>query len=148
MSTLFSTLATFNRFSVNLDFDLLDSLKVKSVFKELKLILTRRGSIKPADRASYERIVKTNQDLYDYYFFLSRHYEINIALVESRTGLSFEKFLEDWLSAIEKMTSRSILAGMGELLDEKQKSWVRNHLKAELIFQIKLLLMAQKDHQQ
>ena len=195
-----------DRFSVDLDFDLIDRSKVETVYEGLKHMLSQHGTLKIADKkrysliyildytqksigdqnlkvevnlrdfgssyepklflgipmrvmviedmvankivACYERIGKTNRDLYDSYFFLSRHFEINQLLVENRTGLSWRVFLEKWLSAIKGMTSRSILAGMGELLDEKQKSWVRSHLKDELIFQVKLLLMDQNDHQQ
>lgn len=41
---------------------------------------------------------------------------------------------------LEKMSNRNILAGMGELLDVKQKDWVRAKLKNEVIFQLKLKL--------
>lgn len=37
-----------------------------------------------------------------------------------------------------------MLAGMGELLTDKQKVWVKNKLKDELIFLLNLLLDTQK----
>ena len=186
-----------NRFSVDLDFDLLDPSLTDIVFDELKALLLRHGNLKLADKkryslifildyidkasgaqnvklevnlrnfnsryevqqylgipmrvmvredmaanklvACYERIGKTNRDLYDCYFFLSRHWPINQKIIENRTGKGYSEFLADLLDSVEQMKSRSILAGMGELLDEKQKSWVRNHLKEELLFQIRLL---------
>jgi len=42
------------------------------------------------------------------------------------------------------MGDRQILAGMGELLDEKQKAWVKTRLRTETIFQLKLKLGNQK----
>jgi predicted nucleotidyltransferase component of viral defense system len=192
-----------DRFSVDLDFDLLDGTKEELVYEELKSLLARHGKLKLADRkrysliyildyatktegdqnvkveinlrhfgskyeikhylgipmrvmvaedmaahkivACYVRIGKTNRDLYDSYFFLSRHWEINSQIVEDRTGMSFLEFLNKWLSSVEKMTSRSILAGMGEVLDEKQKAWVKAHLKDELVFRIRLLIDSVKD---
>jgi len=38
------------------------------------------------------------------------------------------------------LPQRGILAGMGELLDEKTKNWVKLHLKEDLLFFLKLRL--------
>jgi len=187
-----------DRFSVDLDFDLLDLNQTDTVFAELKALLAAHDTLKqsdvkryslifildysgkiageqnvkvevnlrdfdskyeikhylgipmkvmlPADMiahklvASYERIGKANRDLYDSYFFLSQHWEINHEIIEARTGMSFLNFLKALLQSVEKISNRSILAGLGEVLDDKKKIWVKNHLKDELIFQIKLLI--------
>jgi len=39
---------------------------------------------------------------------------------------------------LEKFDNKYILQGLGELLDAKQKDWVKNNLKKDLIFQLKL----------
>ncbi|MEK7203048.1 MAG: hypothetical protein AAB653_01910 [Patescibacteria group bacterium] len=44
----------------------------------------------------------------------------------------------------EKTTDRNILSGIGELLDEKQKAWVKSKLKTETIFLLKLALENEK----
>jgi hypothetical protein len=38
------------------------------------------------------------------------------------------------------MDDENILSGMGEVLSEKQKAWVRTRLKGELLFQLKSFL--------
>jgi len=38
------------------------------------------------------------------------------------------------------MLDRNILSGMGELMDEKQKAWVKNNLKKDTIFLLKIRL--------
>ena len=38
---------------------------------------------------------------------------------------------------LEKFDNKDILHGLGELLSAKQKDWVRNNLKKDLIFQLK-----------
>jgi len=38
------------------------------------------------------------------------------------------------------MSDRNILSDIGELLDEKQKIWVKSKLKTETIFLLKLAL--------
>jgi len=47
-------------------------------------------------------------------------------------------FLQKCIAALEKLPDRDMLAGMGELLDEKKKEWVKTKLKTEAIFQLKL----------
>lgn len=187
-----------DRFSVDLDFDLLDSSKEEYVFLEIAKIIGKYGRIKIADRkrfsliyildydqkekdaqnvkieinlrnfgsryermiylgipmlvmvpedmaankivALYERIGKTNRDLFDAHFFLSNNWTINQTLVEKRTNLPFKEFLESCCDVIEKMDAKGMLSGLGEVLDEKQKSWVKNHLKEDLLFQFRLYI--------
>lgn len=92
--------------------------------------------------AMYERIGKTNRDIYDTWFFFSNNWAINKGLVEKRTGMPFKEFLESCISSLEKMDGRTMLSGMGEVLNDKQKIWVKNNLKDELIFQFRLHLKA------
>ena len=60
--------------------------------------------------------------------------------MEHRTENSFKKFLEVCINDLEKMSDRNILSGIGELLDAKQKAWVKAHLRQQTIFLLKLLL--------
>jgi predicted nucleotidyltransferase component of viral defense system len=187
-----------DRFSVDLDFDLLDLSKVEIVFEELKDILKKYGQIKTADKKRfsliyilaydekdlgaqnvkvevnrrnfgsryiiksylgipmkvmipedmaanklvtfYERIGKANRDIYDTYFFFANNWPINQELVEKRTNKPFKDFLETCCELLGKMENKGILSGMGEVLTEKQKVWVKNKLKDELLFQLKLYL--------
>jgi hypothetical protein len=41
---------------------------------------------------------------------------------------------------LEKVSGRAILSGMGELLDARQKDWVKAKLKTEAIFLLKVML--------
>ena len=187
-----------DRFSVDLDFDLLDSDKKDYVFQEIKNILEKYGRVKIADIkryslifilaytdkendaqnvkveinrrnfgskyeiksylgiplkvmvkedmaanklvAFYERIGKTNRDLYDSWFFLSKDWPINRQLIERRTGMEFKDFLQVCIDLLGGMSTKNMLSGMGVLLTEKQKTWVRNRLKDELHFQLELFL--------
>lgn len=90
--------------------------------------------------AMSERIGAANRDIYDVWFFLDNNWPVNYEIVEKRTNMSFRDFLEKCIDALEKLPDRDILAGMGEILDEKQKAWVRTKLKSEIIFQLKLRL--------
>lgn len=187
-----------NRFSVDLDFDLLKKESEDLVFGEVKKILEKYGTVKEAEKkrfslfyvlfyddkvpgaqnikveinrrefgsryevksylgismkvmtredmvahklvAMVERIGKTNRDIYDTWYFLEKNWAINKVIVETRTGLSFKSFLQKCIGLLEKMENKHILAGMGELLDEKQKAWVKTRLRTETLFHLKLKL--------
>lgn len=185
-----------NRFSVDLDFDLLNAEKEDYVFERVRKILGNYGTIKEAEKkrfnlfyvlayddkipgaqnikveinrrefgskyevksylgismkvmvredmfahklcAMYERIGKTSRDIFDVWYFLQNEWPVNKKIVEERTSMSFKEFLRKCINSLENMTDQNILSGMGELLDAKQKDWVRAKLRTETIFLLKL----------
>jgi len=187
-----------DRFSVDLDFDLLDETKEDYVFKQIKKILENYGTIKEAQKkrfnlfyllsyiekaqgeqnikievnrrnfdskyevtnyygismlvmtkedmfahkmvAMYERIEKTSRDVFDVWYFLQNDWPINKQIVENRTKMSYREFLSNSIKALEKLNNNNILAGMGELLDKKQKIWAKTNLKKDVLFLLKMRL--------
>lgn len=200
------TAATFfydlDRFSMDLDFDLLDSEKEDYVFERVKEIIEKYGKLKEARKkrfnlfyilsyddkdinaqnvkveinrrefgskysvesflgismqvmvkedmvahklcAMYERIGKTNRDIFDVQFFLSRDWPVNKKIVEDRMGVSYAEFLKKCIDAMEKFDDSNMLSGMGELLTEKQKAWAKTKLKPEALFSLRLALEKEK----
>ncbi|MFH0856847.1 MAG: nucleotidyl transferase AbiEii/AbiGii toxin family protein [bacterium] len=186
------------RFSVDLDFDLLDASRENFIFEQVKIILEKYGTLKEAAMkkfnllfilsydnkeekeqnvkveinrrnfgskfevktylgismkvmaeedmfanklmAMYERIGKTNRDIFDVWFFLKNDWPINKKIAENRAGISFKDFLTKCIAVLEKMDGANILAGMGELLSEDQKKWAKQNLKKDAIFLLKLKL--------
>jgi len=53
--------------------------------------------------------------------------------------MPFKDFIAKCIAGLEKLPDRNILSGIGELLDVKQKAWVKAKLKPETIFYLKLL---------
>ena len=191
-----------DRFSIDLDFDLLDAEKEDYVFERVKAILEKYGKLKQVRKrrfnlfyvlsydqkdinaqnikieinrrefgskydvrsflgismqvmikedmaahklcAMYERIGKTSRDIFDVQFFLAHDWPVNKKIVEDRTGVSYKEFLKKAIAVMEKFDDRNILAGMGELLTEKQKSWAKAKLKPEALFSLKLALEKEK----
>jgi hypothetical protein len=88
--------------------------------------------------AMYERMGKTSRDIYDVDFFAKKHWEINRALIEKRLGMSLKELLTQCVALLEAMNNRRILVGLGELLTDTQKDWVRAKMKEETIFLLKL----------
>lgn len=183
------------RFSVDLDFDLLNTEKGTMVFERIDGILKNYGEIKERiDKrftiffvlsykeeaqnikveiskrdfgsnyeirnylgismlvmekqdifahklvALLERKQPANRDLFDLWFFLKNNWEINANIVKKRTGMEVKEHTGKCINFIEKLDTRHILSGMGELLEEKQKAWVKKNLKVELLFLLKVRL--------
>ena len=187
------------RFSVDLDFDLLDQTKEDYVFERIAKILAIYGKIKDQKKkhftlfyklsysevdhnikveinrrnfgskyeamnyfgismrvmakedmfankmvALYERAERANRDIFDIWFFLQNNWPINKKLVEQRMGLTFKESVTKCIKKLEKVPNRTILSGMGELVDAKQKEWVKAKLKTETIFLLKVMLENEK----
>jgi predicted nucleotidyltransferase component of viral defense system len=94
--------------------------------------------------AMYERIGKSNRDIFDVQYFLSHDWPVNKKIVEDRMGVPYKEFLQKCIDQVEKFEARDILAGMGELLNEKQKDWAREKLKPEVLFSLRLALSNEK----
>lgn len=191
-----------NRFSVDLDFDLLDSAKEKFVFEKINKIVGKYGKVVTADikrfnllfvlsydqKVEYaqnikieinrrnfgseyevksylgismlvmtqkdmfankliamsERLGKTNRDIYDVYYFGKNGWPINRELVEKRAGTSYRNLLQELINRLEKINRGRTLDGLGELLDIKQKAWVKTKLIDETLLLLKILQDSEK----
>lgn len=191
------------RFSVDLDFDLLDSTREDYIFERIEKILRNYGIIREATKkrfnlffllsynnklknaqnvkleinrrsfgskyivsnyagismlvmnkedmfankllAMYERLGNANRDIFDVWFFFKEGWNINEEIVEKRSEVSYKTFLEKCLQGLENLENdNNILFGLGELISEKQKIWVKEKLKSETIFFFKLALESAK----
>lgn len=184
-----------DRFSVALDFDLLDEKKKDEVFNKVLEIAKKHGVIKESyikrynlfillsyeDKARnikieinrrsfgsryemktylgvsiltmvledmfahklvamYERMNKTSRDIYDVWFFLSNRFPINENIIKSRTGMDFNDFLKVCITKLEEFDNKKIMEGLGELLTDGQKNWVKRKLLSETISLLTLRL--------
>lgn len=73
-----------------------------------------------------------NRDLWDIYFFLKEAFPINDSLILERTGKPSKDYFLSLESFLETLNSRDLLHGLGEVLDEKQKFFVKNKLLNDL----------------
>ncbi len=188
-----------SRFSIDLDFDLLDSKQEDYVFERVGKIVAAYGKIKEQKKkhftlfyelsyseadhnikveinrrnfgskyeamnyfgisikvmvkadmfanklaALYERAERANRDIFDIWFFMQNNWPINKELVEKRLNMIFKESLAKCIEKLEKVSGRTILSGMGELLDAKQKVWAKAKLKVEAIFLLKVMLSNEK----
>lgn len=176
------------RFSVDLDFNLLDLTKEKTVYEKVRIILLKYGKIFDEALKFYgpiivldygvgERKLKveisnrqwknqyerknllginmevmvapdmfahklcalldrgelTNRDIFDSWFFMQKQMPINKEIVETRMEMSLADYIQKCINHLEKMSDRGILNGLGELMDEDMKKFVRTKLRTETI---------------
>lgn len=81
------------------------------------------------------------RDLFDIEYYCRKHWDISEEIIKHYTNKSVKEYLLDCIKFVEQVENKHILKGLGELLnDEKQKAWVRDNLKNEVLFQLKLRL--------
>jgi len=85
------------------------------------------------------------RDIYDIHYFAKSNWDINAEVIKERIGKTTKEYLADCVVFIEKLKDNQMLQGLGELVDsEKEKAWIRTHLKTDSIFMLKNYLSAIK----
>lgn len=108
------------------------------------LVMTKEDMFAHKLVAMHERMGETNRDIFDVWYFSKSNWSVNKDIVEKRSKLRYRTFLTTCITKLENVDRRKILQGMGELLTEKQKSWVKSRLVTETIIQLKLRLESEK----
>lgn len=84
------------------------------------------------------RKLLATRDIYDIWFFAKNNWDINADVIKIRTGKSVKDYFSDCIEVIESTKDNQILQGLGELLTgEKEKVWVKTHLRKEAVFLLK-----------
>lgn len=79
-----------------------------------------------------------SRDLFDLWYFLKNDWSINEEIVKEQMHKSLKQVINDAMKKVKEIKSSSLLHGLGELVDEKQKGWIKEKLKDELVFYLKL----------
>ncbi|OGM95110.1 hypothetical protein A2524_03420 [Candidatus Wolfebacteria bacterium RIFOXYD12_FULL_48_21] len=77
------------------------------------------------------------RDVYDIHFFAKQHWDIDAMVIQSRTEKTVKEYLGECVVFIEQIKDSQVLRGLGELLSEKEKRWVKKSLKTDTIFMVK-----------
>jgi predicted nucleotidyltransferase component of viral defense system len=85
------------------------------------------------------------RDVYDIHYFAKNNWDIDAEVVKEMTGKSVREYLADCIAFVEKIKDNQILHGLGELVGgEKEKAWIKGHLKADTVFMLKNYLSVLK----
>lgn len=77
------------------------------------------------------------RDIYDIWHFGKNNWDINAEIIKFMIGKNIKDHLADCIAVIEKVEDNEILHGLGELLNEKEKAWIKINLRKEAIFLLK-----------
>jgi len=77
------------------------------------------------------------RDIYDIWYFAKNNLDIDTEVLKIRTNKSVKEHLADCIALIEQVKDNQILQGLGELLSEKEKAWVKTHLRKDVVFLLK-----------
>lgn len=117
-----------------------DSYEVKNYLGISMIVLSKEDMFAHKLVALLERKSVANRDFFDLWFFMKNDWNSNKEIVELRTGMDFKKYLKDCIKKVEEIDERYILQGLGEILDEKHKNWVKQNLKKDLLFFLRFYL--------
>ena len=83
--------------------------------------------------ALLDRSKLANRDIFDCWFLMSRQTAVNQSIIEQRMGKSLSDYLQDCIDTIENLPNKSLLDGLGELVNQEFKTFIRNKLRLELL---------------
>lgn len=83
--------------------------------------------------ALLDRTELTNRDIFDTWFFMKNRTPINKAIVETRMKMPLADYIQKCIEQLQSMTDKGMLYGLGEMMDEEMKKFVRTGLRKETI---------------
>lgn len=83
--------------------------------------------------ALLDRNVVANRDIFDCWYLMNKRTPVNTDIILQRTNLSPEDYLDNCIAVIEKQKPNRILSGLGELMNEEMKKFVRTKLLEETL---------------
>ena len=102
------------------------------------LVMTKEDMAANKLAALLTRKHLATRDIFDVWFFLKHQWPINDRLLQEKTNLPIATALKKAQDTIKNVKKIELLGGLGELLDAKQKSWAKDHLIEDTIFQLRL----------
>lgn len=106
------------------------------------IVIDKPGMLSGKLAALIGRPALASRDIFDIWYFLSNNWYPDIDLARELTGMSLVDLYNKSLKIVRSTPDNQLLQGMGELLDQKQKDWVKAKLKSELEFLLTLKIDA------
>ena len=96
------------------------TMSLKDMFSNKLCALLNRNSV-------------VNRDIFDSWFLMNRQTSVNQTIIERRMGKSLPDYLQDCIEAIENLPNKTLLDGLGELVSQEFKIFIRNKLRFETL---------------
>lgn len=81
--------------------------------------------------ALLDRTEVAGRDIFDCWFFLSRHTPVNPTIVEQRMWLPLAEYIDRCIGQIENTPDKIVMSGLGEVTDGKTKAFAKTRLRKE-----------------
>jgi predicted nucleotidyltransferase component of viral defense system len=104
------------------------------------LVMNREAMVAGKLLALATRTKMANRDVFDIWYFLKNGWEIDDEVIKSKSGLGTKEIIEMAISRIEKIKTNQILFGLGDLIDNSTKDFVRQHLKEDVLLELRMRL--------
>jgi len=107
----------------------------------IPILVTKKESLSSGKLSAFlTRKKLAARDLFDLWFILEKNWQFDENLLKFQTNLSLKSALKEAIKKIKKIKTNQLLQGIGELVEEKDKNWIKNNLKKELLFLLNLYL--------
>ncbi|MDA1337871.1 MAG: nucleotidyl transferase AbiEii/AbiGii toxin family protein [bacterium] len=117
-----------------------NKFEVKNYLGAPILVATKETLLSTKLSAYLTRSKHAARDTFDLWYMLKNKFELNDELIQFWTNQSTISALQQAITKTEELNRKTMLAGLGELVDEKQKAFIKEQLKEELLFQLNLKL--------
>ena len=115
-----------------------DSYEIKNYLGISMKVMVKQDLFAHKLCALLDRNILTNRDIFDIYHFMNQKTPVNKKIVEIRMGKEFKEYLDLCIARIEKINARTLLSGLGELVNPDLEDFVRTKLKTETIQLLKI----------
>lgn len=102
------------------------------------LLIDQPGMLAGKLSAFLTRSKLASRDVYDVWYFLSNNWELDDKYLYDLTGLPAKVAYSKSVKKVAQISDRQLLQGMGELINDSKKDWVKSKLKSELQFLLKV----------
>lgn len=115
-----------------------DGFEARSYLGVTALVMRKDDMVAGKLAALLTRRKLAMRDVFDVCLFLKNKWPVNETVIIEKTGLSLSKVLEQAIKQVNELKDNQLLQGLGELLDAKQKAWVKTKMKEETVFYLRL----------
>lgn len=110
-----------------------DRYEVKNLFGINMRVMVASDMFAHKLCALLDRSALTNRDVFDCWFFMKNKTPLNKSIVETRMGKPLDVYLQSCIDTLNATPDKGMLNGLGELMDETVKKFVRTKLRSETI---------------
>ncbi len=115
-----------------------DSYEIKNYLGIPMLVMLKQDMFAHKLCALLDRKAFTGRDAFDIYFYMKDKTPVNKQIVELRMNMGFEAYMDACIDQLEQVNPKKLLDGIGDLVDEQLKTFVRTKLKQECVQMLKM----------